>query len=333
MTYFRYIVVLVLLLFSVSCEKNNSNDIVKKPFEYEAFPSNLKEPVNSVFFIDSKTGFATVKGNVLKTTDGGLTWKPDSVSNLPLNVIYFVNNKIGYAAGGKSNCDGTGCTTPGSVIYKTNDSGNHWEKLNIPYKGSELNSISFINENIGFAVGLGLHIKTVDGGKTWNQFELGYQGLITKIAFINSQTGICAGLFGNIYRTMDQGESWTKSDNESNGHIYDFCFVNEEVGYAGGQKEIIKTIDGGKTWKTLANSPSEIYFIHFSDVDNGIAIGKGHYTGGDWGIWTKAVYSTSDGGKTWKKKDNIELGYSTSFFDKDNGYSIVPNKTFKILMR
>ena len=333
MTYSKYILMLVLLLALFGCDKNNSYDTVKKSFEYEEFSSNLKEPVYSVCFIDGKNGFATFKGNILKTTDGGLTWDSDSISNLPLNSIFFVNNKIGYVVGGKSSCEGTGCTVLGSVVYKTIDSGENWKKLNIPYEWSELNSVSFINENIGFAVGLGLYIKTKDGGNTWKQFELNYHGLITKIIFINSQTGFCAGLFGNIFKTSDQGDSWIKCDNESDGHIYDFCFVNEKVGYAGGEKKVVKTIDGGETWRILADSPSEIYFIHFSDVNNGIAIGKGHYTGGDFGIWTKAIYTTSDGGITWEKKDNIKFGYSTSFYDKYNGYSVVPNKTFKIMYK
>lgn len=330
MTFSKLFLAVISLVALISCEKKNSGDLVQKTFEYEEFPSNLEESVNSVCFIDDKNGFATGNGNILKTTDGGLTWDSDSISDLPLNSICFVDSKIGYAVGGKSSCGGTGCTVPGSIVYKTNDSGENWIKLDIPYEWSELNSVSFVDENTGFATGLGLHIKTLDGGETWDQFEFEYQGSMKKVSFINSQTGICAGLFGNIFKTSNQGDSWIKSDNESDGHIYDFCFVDENTGYAGGQKEIVKTIDGGETWNILPYSPTEIYFIHFANQDNGIAIGKGHYTGGDFGTWTKALYRTNDGGKTWDVEDNIEFGYAVSFYNNNNGYAIMPDKTFKI---
>lgn len=153
---------------------------------------------------------------------------------------------------------------------------------------------------------------------------------MSKVLFVDSQVGFAAGLFGNIFKTIDQGKSWTKTDNKNNGHIYDFCFVNNKTGYACGQREIVKTIDGGNSWKVLINSPIEIYYIHFADEKNGIAIGKGHYTGGDWGYWSEALYFTCDGGLTWKEEDNIAFGSATSFYSKTKGFSIVKNMTFKI---
>ena len=343
-----YAVMASMIFFNYSCKQEDvldtSDDSIPEEFEYEkieyekfsceVFPSNLTEPVTSVYFIDDKNGFATTyNGNILKTIDGGIIWKTYSITDLPLNSISFIDDKIGFAVGGKASCGGTGCIVPGSIVFKTEDFGENWTKLNIPYKWSELNSVSFINENIGFAIGLGLHVKTIDGGKTWEQFEFEYIGLMKKISFITSQTGICAGLFGNIFKTSNQGKNWIKSVNESNCHIYDFHFVTEDVGYAAGQREIVKTIDGGETWRILTNSPSEIYFIHFSDLKNGFAIGKGHYTGGCFGTWTNAIYWTDDGGLTWKIKDNIEFNSMSSFFDKNVGYSIVYNKTFKITIK
>jgi photosystem II stability/assembly factor-like uncharacterized protein len=340
-----YVAIASIIFCINACNKENAqDDSIQETFEsgtfesdkfsVEKFASNLAETVTSVYFIDGKNGFATTyNGNILKTIDGGLTWNSHSITDLPINAISFIDDKIGFAVGGKASCGGTGCTVPGSIVFRTEDFGKNWSKLNIPYEWSELNSVSFINENIGFAIGLGLHIKTIDGGKTWEKFEFDYKGLMKKITFITSQTGICAGLFGNIFRTSNQGENWIKSDNESDGHIYDFCFVNEEVGYACGQKEIVKTIDGGKTWRILKNSPSEIRFIHFSDFKNGIAIGYGHYTGGDFGTMTKAIYWTNDGGLTWKIEDNIEFDYVSSFFNKNIGYSVVYGKTYKITIK
>lgn len=321
---------LSLAIMSACDENNTENELIINSPVYDESQSDLKEIINTVYFVDEKNGFAAGNGKILKTVNGGATWGKDSLINLPLRSIYFVNTNIGFVVGGESSCGGTGCAVPGSIVYKTIDAGENWKKLNIPYKWSELHSVFFINENIGFAIGLGLHIKTTDGGETWKQFDFEYPGLMDKVSFINTEIGFSAGQLGNIFKTTNQGENWKEVNNESDGHIYDFYFVNENVGFAGGQKEMIKTIDGGETWQIIEGSPTEIYFIQFSDESNGIAIGKGHYTGDDWGISTSAIFRTNNGGKTWVKEDNIEFGAIASFYDKKNGYSITRNKTFKI---
>jgi photosystem II stability/assembly factor-like uncharacterized protein len=315
------------LLFS--CKKDN--DKYSNNYNYEKISSNLNESVNCVFFIDDKTGFsATYLGKVLKTTDGGISWTCKNITDLPIYSIYFVNKNIGFAVGGKPSCSGTGCIPPGSIVFKTTDGGESWTMKTVPYSWSNLNSVFFINENIGIAIGLGLQIRTTDGGETWEEFEFEYKGLMQKIYFINEQIGFAAGLYGNIFKTQDQGKNWTKLNNSCTGHIYDFSFVNENTGFAGGQQKIIKTTDGGATWKLLSNSPSEVYYIHFADAINGIAIGKGHYTGGDFGTWTNAIYCTKDGGSTWNIEDNIPFGQIGSFYSNRSGYFIEPKSTFKV---
>jgi len=318
MRHYKLLTGLLLILFLISC-KRDDNIIPQQIYKYERFSSSLEARVNCVYFIDTKTGFAAGSGKIFKTVDGGVNWQSDSITNLPINSIYFVNNDIGFAVGG--------------IIYKTINGGDSWTKVTLPYKFLLLNSVFFINKNIGFAIGLAHHLKTINGGKTWEQFVFDYKGLMEKISFVDSQTGFAAGLFGNIFKTTDQGKTWIRTENQSDGHIYDFYFVNKKTGYAGGQKKIVKTVDGGDTWNILPNSPEEIYFIHFADVNKGIAIGKGHYTGGDWGIWTNAIYSTSNGGKTWEKEDNINFGSVASFPTNNIGYSIVKDSTYKIIIQ
>jgi hypothetical protein len=48
---------------------------------------------------------------------------------------------------------------------------------------------------------------------------------------------------------------------------------------------------------------------------------------------TNAIYWTNDGGLTWKIEDNIEFDHLSSFFDKNVGYSVGYNKTFKITIK
>ena len=55
----------------------------------------------SVYFLNADTGWVVGKfGLILKTTDGGVNWNPQSseTSNY-LRSIYFIDNKVAWAAG------------------------------------------------------------------------------------------------------------------------------------------------------------------------------------------------------------------------------------------
>ena len=315
---FKLLMVLLFLqLLPLSCKKDDKIPILS--YKYNQINSNLSESVSYLRFIDSNTGFGVnYSGKVFKTTDKGATWKSKTLTNLPLKSIYFVNKNLGFIVGNQS------------AAFKTIDGGETWTDLTMPEVVPEINSVYFINGNIGFAVGLAFQSKTTNAGAKWINFEFPVNCLMTKVLFINSQTGFAAGLSGNIFKTTDQGKTWTQAENTSDGHIYDFCFADGNTGYAAGQKEIVKTVDGGKTWNILTGSPSEIYYIHFADILNGIAIGKGHYTGGDFGLYTSAIYSTSDGGITWKMEDNINFGSVASFPSGRSGYALGLNSIYNI---
>lgn len=315
-------------IFFSSCEKNLST----KSYQYEECLSDLQEAVTCAFFIDEKIGLAAANGNVFKTEDGGMTWNSKQVTDLPIHSITFVDDNTGFLVGGIPYCFGTPCEVPGSIVFKTINAGESWNEINIPYAWSELNDVTFLDEKIGFATGLGLHMKTEDGGESWEQFSLPYKGVMNKVHFINEQSGFIAGLYGNIFKTTNQGSSWVKCENESDGHIYDLFFIDQEIAYAAGQKEMIKSVDGGKTWTILPNSPCGIFFIHFSNKNSGIALGKGipvpkgefHQT------IPNAIYRTTNGGKSWEIEDDIPFGTVASFYSAERGYSVVPNKTFKL---
>lgn len=326
---------MIFLTVFYSCEKEQEGVIdpvipvyEKYDFNYEQIPSNLNDYfIRCVYFINDSIGFAgTLYGKILKTTDGGINWNGDSISFMNFNSIYFINNQIGFAVGGTDHDGGSG-----SIVYKTVDAGKTWIEKILPNSGSQLYSTFFIDDQIGFAIGLGSQFKSSDGGETWKQFTFDIPGTMLKITFIDSQIGFAAGS-GNIYKTINQGVDWTLTNNQSDGGVLDLFFVNEKVGYAGGQKQMVKTTDGGDTWNIIKNSPTSIFFLHFADEYNGLAIGYDSWIGGDWGYKTYAMHITSNGGKSWEKIGNIEFDFrfSSSFYSKFEGYSIAPKKTFKL---
>lgn len=166
MRHYRLIIGLIISqALLCSCDKNVDTS-QKLDYNYKSISSNLSNTVNCVCFIDSITGFVGSYGKIFKTNDGGINWSNDNMIDSPINSIYFINDSVGFAVGGESQCFGTDCQILGSIVYKTTDSGNTWKKKSIPYEWSELNSVFFVNKEIGFAIGLGLNIKTKDGGET-----------------------------------------------------------------------------------------------------------------------------------------------------------------------
>ena len=82
---------------------------------------DTKTAINSIYFINTQTGFATSFSYIYKSTDGGNTWTlslngPGYVYNLR-----FVNDSIGYAVYAQP--------YSGVKIFKTTNTGETWNAL------------------------------------------------------------------------------------------------------------------------------------------------------------------------------------------------------------
>ena len=72
---------------------------------------NLQHRVNnselkftSLYFLNSKIGWATSGYNVYKTTDAGISWIPDSIDfQVSFNDVYFLDENTGWAVGTAGN--------------------------------------------------------------------------------------------------------------------------------------------------------------------------------------------------------------------------------------
>jgi photosystem II stability/assembly factor-like uncharacterized protein len=96
---------------------------------------------------------------VARTTDGGQTWFKEIPSGCSIREIEMINSQVGWFAGANY----------GMYIAKTTDGGNSWVDQ-LPQAGIE--SISMVNENVGYAVGdNGRFYKTTNGGVTFIEEE------------------------------------------------------------------------------------------------------------------------------------------------------------------
>lgn len=68
---------------------------------WDTMTINNSGPVNSVFFINSNSGWANVNSSVYRTTNRGINWiLQNSANTLPIRSIFFLDSNTGWAAGG-----------------------------------------------------------------------------------------------------------------------------------------------------------------------------------------------------------------------------------------
>lgn len=107
---------------------------------------------------------------------------------------------------------------------------------------------------------------------------------------------------GNATSSTDDGRTWKQSVIEPDCKITSIWFVDDEYGWAAGceasdsktldysDPAVLQTKDGGKSWTKLNVSSllTGVWQIAFDDRLHGVA------------VTANAVYSTTDGGATWK---------------------------------
>lgn len=111
---------------------------------------NVNKPagfIRSGSFINEQTGWVNIETYAYKTTDGGASWtlKNDDYNQLGAVSLRFLNDSVGYAAGGLFN------------TVKTTDGGRYWETVqrdnNYSYLGYGHNDLFFLNPNVAWAGG------------------------------------------------------------------------------------------------------------------------------------------------------------------------------------
>jgi photosystem II stability/assembly factor-like uncharacterized protein len=300
--------------------------------------------------------------DIYKTNDGGITWDRvfTDLWNV-FSSFYFVNDSIGFAysnSGGSavrttnmgeswSRCHYE-ISWPEDFLYqdstlyaagrqgrfaKSFDFGESWS--NIAGAGYLLGDIQFTNEKHGYiSASFGKLGKSVDGGENWVFFEVEHS--FREICFLNDSLGFAleptnpeynAISSKELYKTEDGGKNWdllsVQAEDVSRVKMLDLFFLDENTGYIVGEYNLIlKTSDGGLTWKLMFSSND--YFLHFQSIlflneSVGYAL-----AGGDWskGI----VFKTIDGGENWmdvyESEDPDQRLQSFHFCDQDVGYVV-----------
>jgi len=255
--------------------------------EVTSYPVGIEKYCNSVYFQSENLGFITCNdGAILKSTDGGKNWRQVENSNsLPLYGISFINEQVGFAVGGKSNCGGTGCKVPGYLMLKTIDGGETWDSIPLPYKPADLKTIKFYSPTFGIAIGTLANLVTHDGGENWRDFTSEEMKINYNLFFLSENVAYLSGIKGKLFKTGDGGSTWQNIYDHYPNVIRSLMFINEQVGFISFYNSLLKTTDGGLTWKKMDYAPLSAGAINFSSETNGVVFGSRTYSSSKWDVW------------------------------------------------
>ncbi len=265
-------------------------------------------PISSLQYLSKDVVWASISGggSLLKSTDGGNTWK---VIVLPERIwaqdVFFLNEDVGWVCGSYQG---------GAVNYLlgTTDGGINWDVQLIDASFNMLTMV-FANAKLGWVSGENSKIyNTTNGGETWNLQE-NFKGDIHSLFLVDSlhiwaaNTGVVGGA---IFYTKDGGKNWLADSTIS--WAYDIQFIDSLNGWVSGLDKIAHTTDGGKTWNTQLDSTGNKWEdIYMVDKNHGWAI-----------TYSKTkIAVTTNGGINWDIKNDLSaysLG-TIAFYDSLNG--------------
>jgi photosystem II stability/assembly factor-like uncharacterized protein len=223
-----------------------------------------------IYFANFQTGFAvSLNGYIYKTTDGGSTWSP-SPEDTSLKIQSF--RSIEFLDDDKTGIAGA----LGGNNYRTDDGGISWTSIKSAFSDTSV-----------------LYSKAVCG---LSHFGDNFYG----VGWFNSKVG-------HFYRSKDKGVTWetTYIDSSLASGLVDVVFLSEDTGFVCGYKGsdymvgssvILKTSDGGKTWKQVFNGledGGEVWKLQFIDGNNAVA--SIQHSGFDFNSMAKS----NDRGNSW----------------------------------
>lgn len=183
---------------------------------------------------------------------------------------------------------------------------------------ANLNSVYFINDSTGFAVGdSGVILKTSDGGLNWLSQNIGTSIYLNSVFFTDQNTGYTAGGLPSLYQTSDAGTTWSPLVIPITGALKSIYFINPDTGVVVGQPgqfgslpNILITNDGGVNWSSQQVG-GNLTSVCFSNNDTAYAVG-----------WGSTIINSVNNGNTWSVVSagtSPAIYNSISFADNNNG--------------
>jgi len=286
------------------------------------------------------------RGRVARTTDGGTTWKLDTIpgaDSLDLRAIAprSATKAVAMVAGEAEKGQ--------AKIYQMTD-GVHWaQRFDTREKGAFLDAVAFWDDQHGIAIGDPIEGKlfvltTDDGGTTWTRVSTANSPSVLPNEGSFAASGTCLTVLGSsnawigtggaararVFRSTDRGRTWSVADTpihagDPSSGIFSVAFSDARHGVAvGGDYRQAKGMfpnvalsdDGGMTWKLAqgqlpAGFMSAVAYLPGTNGRSIVAVGLG------------GTARSIDGGNSWTMVDSVAYN-SVTFASKNAGWAAGP---------
>jgi photosystem II stability/assembly factor-like uncharacterized protein len=295
-------------------------------------------------------------GTLLHTMDGGSTWTVAYADhNLVLTTVEFVDPMHGWIGGGTgSDCFSESQPHCIATVLSTVDGGRTWQTSTVATTG-EVRAMRFFDADNGWAMtrspacaSCSAHfdvLRTTDGGASWTKVYTQAAAMRHDYALVAFDPSHALVLTVDVqYAPSDAGATWHTSASPCTAGVdfaapyvgdssvlppdtaWIFC-GSHDAGAGMAPKAILKTTDGGATWKlqgaagtysplspgvaelTLAGGPAALQFLDPM---------HGWYAVAGFG---SVMFTTSDGGRTWQSIEAFSESISElQFVDVSEGW-------------
>lgn len=350
----RSIFYIFLLVLFFSCEEQTKEKPTRKAISTVAITPIFKDsisiraialtPENDLAFGGNKTTIGFYNAQT-KQHVNLLKGKVSDTLNVSFRAVAHINNTT----------FGISIVNP-ALLYKIQNNGTVELVYTETHEKVFYDAIAFWNAKEGIAMGDPTEdcmsmIITRDGGNTWQKVscdnlpkakegEAAFAASNTNIAIVGDETWIATGgKASRILYSANKGHTWKVYKTpivqgiETTG-MYSIDFYDAKNGFAIGgdyskadinEANKIKTTDGGKTWKLVAQNENPGYRSCIQYVPNGnakelVAVGF------------KGIDYSNDAGNTWKHLSD-EGFYTIKFINDSTAYAAGKNRIAKLLFK
>ena len=211
-------------------------------------------------------------GTVLRTDDGGVNWAGVRTALTDDLTKLRVIDADTFVAGG-------GCT-----LVRSTDGGTTLRRLRFNPSAtcdSPLAAMQFVGRDVGYLVRAdGSVLRTDDGGQRFASragLPPNSGGPPNDAWFTSADSGVVTtgtDTLGRIYRTTDSGNNWTEV--ATSGAVRGLNFVTGAIGYAVGQNAVLRTDDGGATWKSVLVPDAPLRTVRCADEQHCVVTSIGN---------------------------------------------------------
>jgi len=223
---------------------------------------------------------------IYRSTNGGCTWNPDSVSTKGMWIRAFAT--IRDSAGHVTILAGT----DGHGVFLSTDSGANWTKAHSGLTNTCVTALTTCGDTAFAAAFIGaMHgfLCSTDGGATWVTMSSGPADQVVTDLVVRGSTLFAATDFQGVFLSTDKGVQWS-AINEGLTDLSARCLAVHGTKLFVGTRHggVFRFTDNDTRWLSVNNG------LTVSDVRSLATSGTNLYAG-----TTLGVFFSTDGGESW----------------------------------